>query len=183
MRIATTRSMVLGLQLPLSLSLSARLIQQALLERKQFEEQQRQLAAIHLRQQQELQKKQQLLRQMQENQLVTLQRQQQVLLLHSLAQQQRVSVFTLTHHHTIIASHYHTISHTHRPPNWHKHRQSLSTLLPSLTNQLSGGCQGNRHSWQPVATIVCMMWAELQMEYGINFVQPITVPVSLLRLL
>ena len=67
-----------------------RLVQQALLERKQFEDQQRQLAAMHLRQQQELQKKQQVLRQMQEAQVATLQRQQLLLYQQSLQQQQRV---------------------------------------------------------------------------------------------
>ena len=41
---------------------------QAMLERKHFEEQQRQLAGMHLRQQQQLQKQQTLLRQMQEQQ-------------------------------------------------------------------------------------------------------------------
>ena len=66
-----------------------RLIQQAMLERKQFEDQQRQLTAIHLRQQQDLQKKQQLLRQMQEQQFLQLQRQQQMILLQSTAMQQQ----------------------------------------------------------------------------------------------
>ena len=67
---------------------SSRLIQQALMERKQFEEKQQQLAALHLRQQQELQKKQQLLRQMQEAQLLNIQRQ---ILIQNMAHQQRVS--------------------------------------------------------------------------------------------
>lgn len=66
-----------------------RLIQQAMIERKQFEDQQRQLTAIHLRQQQELQKKQQLLRQIQEQQFLQLQRQQQMILLQSMQQQQQ----------------------------------------------------------------------------------------------
>ncbi len=52
-----------------------RLIQQAVAERKQFEEKQQQLATLHIHQQQELHKKQQLLRQMQEAQLANLQRQ------------------------------------------------------------------------------------------------------------
>ena len=65
-----------------------RLIQQATLEQKQFEEQQRQLSAMHLHQQSELQKKQQLLRQMQEAQFINLQKQQQMLLIQQTIQQQ-----------------------------------------------------------------------------------------------
>ena len=89
-----------------------RLIQQALLERKQFEEKQQQLAALHLRQQQELQKRQQLLRQMQEAQLVNLQR--QILYQNVASQQQRVSSF-------LSLAHTHANTHTHAqyPPPTH----------------------------------------------------------------
>ncbi len=72
-----------------------KLMQQALLERRHFEDQQRKLAAMHVRQQAQLQKQQQqLLRHMQEQQLLQLQRQQQLLLLQSMQQaaQQQAAV-------------------------------------------------------------------------------------------
>ena len=110
-------------------SISYRLIQQALLERKQFEEKQQQLAALHLRQQQELQKRQQLLRQMQEAQLVNLQR--QILYQNVASQQQRVSSFlslarthTHTHTHTHTYTHTHTHVHTHKHTHTHVHKQT-----------------------------------------------------------
>ena len=72
-----------------------KLMQQAMLERRHFEDQQKQLAALHARQQQQLQKQQQLLlRQMQEQQLVQLQRQQQMLLLQSMSMQQQQAATT-----------------------------------------------------------------------------------------
>lgn len=66
-----------------------RVMQQAVLEKKRFEEQQRQLAGMHLEQQQQLQRQQALLRQMQEQQLMQLQRQQQMLILQTLGLQKQ----------------------------------------------------------------------------------------------